>query len=86
MEFAIKSIFTSPIAIYQEKQARKVRALEYNRLMEEIRTVSLNMRELQGCYDEVSDGKMLDYFTYKLRAEQCLYEFLLEEVKKVENF
>ena len=86
MEFAIKSILASPIALYQEKQARKIRIKEYGRLMEEVRAVSLNMRELQSCYDEVSDGKMLDYFTYKLRAEQCLYEFLLEEVKKVENF
>ncbi len=86
MEFAIKSIFTSPIALYQEKQARKIRIQEHGRLMDEIRTVSLNMRELQDCYDEVSDRKMLDYFAYKLRAEQCLYEFLLEEVKKVENF
>ncbi len=86
MEFAIKSIFTSPIALYREKQERKVRLKEYGRLMDEIKTVSLNMRELQECYDEVSNGKMLDYFIYKLRAEQCLYEFLLEEVKKVENF
>ena len=86
MEFAIKSIFTSPITLYQERQAKKIRLQEYGRLMEEIRIVSHNMRELQDCYDEVSDGKMLDYFTYKLRAEQCLYEFLLEEVKKVENF
>ena len=61
----------------------KLKELEKNNLIEEINQLKL---DLSGSYENLNLAKeadLLDYYAYKIKSQEAMYKYLLDEFKKL---
>ena len=57
----------------------------YKELMNNIEKVKTNLKIDYNNMQFAEDRNLVDYYTYKIKAEEAKYDFLLKEAKKVET-
>lgn len=57
----------------------------YKELMNNIEKVKVNLEIDYNNMQFAEDRNLVDYYTYKIKAEEAKYDFLLKEAKKVET-
>ena len=57
----------------------------YKDIMNNIENVKNNLDRDYKNMQFIEDRNLVDYFTYKIKAEEAQYDFLINEAKKVEN-
>ena len=57
----------------------------YKELMNNIEKVKTNLEIDYNNMQFAEDRNLVDYYTYKIKAEEAKYDFLLKEAKKVET-
>lgn len=57
----------------------------YKELMNHIEKVKKNLERDYNNMQFIEDSNLVDYYTYRIKAEQAQYDYLIQEAKKVET-
>jgi hypothetical protein len=57
----------------------------YKDLMNNIEKVKTNLEKDYNNLQFIEDRNLVDYYTYKIKAEEAQYDYLLKEAKKVKK-
>ena len=57
----------------------------YRELMSNIENVKKNLQRDYINMQFIEDRNLVDYYTYKIKAEESQYDFLIQEAKKIEK-
>ena len=57
----------------------------YKDIMNNIENVKNNLDRDYKNMQFIEDRNLVDYFTYKIKAEEAQYDFLIKEAKKIED-
>lgn len=57
----------------------------YQELMNNIEKVKKNLERDYNNLQFIEDKNLVDYYTYRIKAEEAQYDYLLQEAKKVET-
>lgn len=57
----------------------------YKELMSNIDKIKKSLERNYNNMQFVEDRNLVDYYTYKIKAEEAQYDFLIREAKKVET-
>lgn len=57
----------------------------YKELMANIDKIKKSLERNYNNMQFVEDRNLVDYYTYKIKAEEAQYDFLIREAKKVET-
>ena len=57
----------------------------YQELMSNIEKVKKNLERDYNNLQFIEDKHLVDYYTYRIKAEEAQYDYLLQEAKKVET-
>ena len=57
----------------------------YAELMNNIEKIKKSLEKNYNNMQFVEDRNLVDYYTYKIKAEEAQYDFLIKEAKKVET-
>ncbi len=57
----------------------------YKELMNQIEKIQKNLEKDYQNIQFVKDRDLVDYYTYKIKAEEAQYDYLIREAKKVET-
>lgn len=57
----------------------------YKELMDNIDKIKKSLERDYNNMQFVEDSNLVDYYTYKIKAEEAQYDYLIKEAKKVET-
>ncbi len=57
----------------------------YQELMNNIEKVQKNLASDYNNLQFIEDKNLVDYYTYRIKAEEAKYDYLIQEAKKVES-
>lgn len=57
----------------------------YKELMNHIDKVKLNLERDYNNLQFIQDSNLVDYYTYRIKAEEAQYDYLIKEAKRVET-
>lgn len=57
----------------------------YKELMNNIEKVQKNLERDYNNLQFIEDKNLVDYYTYRIKAEEAQYDYLLQEAKRVET-
>ena len=57
----------------------------YKELMNNIDKVKKNLERDYNNLQFIEDQNLVDYYTYRIKAEEAQYDYLLQEAKKIET-
>lgn len=57
----------------------------YKELMDNIEKIKKSLEKNYNNMQFVDDKNLVDYYTYKIKAEEAQYDYLIREAKKVET-
>ncbi len=63
----------------------KKKANRYQELMNHLEKVQKNLERDYQNIQFIEDRNLVDYYTYRIKAEEARYDYLLQEAKKVET-
>ena len=72
--------FIKEIKIIDKKDSDR-----YNELMGNIEKVKKNLETDYNNMQFIQDKHLVDYYTYKIKAEEAQYDFLVQEAKIIEE-
>ena len=57
----------------------------YQELMNHIERVQKSLERDYNNIQFIEDRNLVDYYTYRIKAEEAQYDFLLQEAKRIET-